>query len=217
MADNEIDLTSDVEGDAGIRLSLSLHDLTRASGSTLWNFQARGVPNSMPRMLLVMSMLALAGSAGAQPEIRKSQLATVSQMVGSARIEIVYRRPVARGRELFGGIVPYGRPWSPSADSAALFTASRDLEVEGLRLAAGRYSVWAIPGRETWTVIFSSAQPVFHLPYPEGRDVLRVRAPARAGDHMETLAFYFPVVDADSAILNLHWGKTVVPLSVRGK
>lgn len=170
----------------------------------------------MFRMLLVSGLLAFAGTAGAQ-QIRPSQLATISQMVGSARIEIVYRRPVARRRELFGGIVPYGRPWSPSADSAALFTTNRDLDVEGSRLAAGTYSVWMIPGRETWTVIFSSAQPVFHLPYPEGRDVLRVRTSARVGDHMETLAFYFPVVDADSAVLNMHWGKAVVPLSVRAR
>lgn len=154
--------------------------------------------------------------AAAQP-IRKSQLATVTQMVGTARIELIYRRPVARGRALFGGIVPYSKPWSPSADSAGLFTTSRDLEIQGARLPAGRYTIWMIPERETWTVIFSGAQPVFHLPYPEGRDTLRVRVPARTADHMETLAFYFPMVEADSATFAMHWGKTVVPISIKVK
>ncbi|MEO7501439.1 MAG: DUF2911 domain-containing protein [Gemmatimonadaceae bacterium] len=148
--------------------------------------------------------------------IRKSQLASVMQMIGDTRIEIIYHRPVARARELYGALVPWGRIWSPSADTAAIFRTTTDLEVGSARLRAGRYSIWAIPDRESWTIIFSSVVPVFHVRYPEGRDVLRVKATPHPGDHMETLAFYFPMVDADSAVLNLHWGKTVVPLSIRG-
>jgi hypothetical protein len=149
--------------------------------------------------------------------IPKSQLATVSQIVGPTRIEIVYRRPVARGRELFGALVPYGRVWSPSADSAAVFTTTTALALAGGRLPAGRYAVWAIPDSATWTVIFSSAVPVFHLRYREDKDVLRVRVAPKSGEHMETLGFYFPMVDADSAVLNLHWGKTVVPMKIRSR
>ena len=149
--------------------------------------------------------------------IRKSQLASVMQMIGEARIEIIYHRPVARGRELYGALVPWGRIWSPSADTAAIFTTTTDLDVGSARLAAGRYSIWAIPDRESWTIIFSSVVPVFHVRYPEGRDVLRLKATPRPGDHMETLGFYFPMVDSDSAVLNLHWGKTVVPLSIHAR
>jgi len=149
--------------------------------------------------------------------IPKSQLATVSQMVGPTRIEIIYRRPVARGRDLFGALVPYGRVWSPSADSAASFTTTTALDVEGSRLPAGRYAVWAIPDSVTWTVIFSSRVPVFHLRYRDDSDVLRVRVASRAGEYMETLGFYFPMVDADSAVLTLHWGKTVVPMKIRSR
>jgi len=160
--------------------------------------------------------VALAGKAGAQTG-RKSQLATVSQLVGEARIEIRYRRPVARGRNLFGDLVPFGRTWSPSADSAGLFSTTTDLEIAGQSLKAGQYTIWMIPERDSWTVIFSSKQPAFHLPYPEGHDVLRVRATPRTGDHVETLAFYFPMVDADSAVLHMHWGKTMVPLAIRAR
>ena len=160
--------------------------------------------------------LVLPACSGAQ-SIRKSQLATVSQMIGNARIEIIYRRPVARGRDLFGSLVPFGRVWSPSADSAAVFTTTRELEIAGGKLPPGRYSLWAIPDRDNWTLIFNSVSPVFHLRYPEGKDVLRVHAKPRAGDHMETLAFYFPIVDEDSAVLDLHWGKTVIPFAIRAK
>jgi len=155
-------------------------------------------------------------SCGAQ-EIRRSQLASVSQMVGQTRIEIIYRRPVARGRELFGALVPYGRVWSPSADTAAIFSATTALDINGSRLPAGRYSMWMLPARDAWTVIFSSAQPVFHLRYSADHDVLRLRVTPHTGDHMETLAFIFPMVDADSAELDLHWGKTVVPVKIHAR
>ncbi|MEO8192703.1 MAG: DUF2911 domain-containing protein [Gemmatimonadales bacterium] len=167
------------------------------------------------RMLSAAALLCgWSSGAGAQPG-RKSQLATVSQLVGQARIEIVYRRPVARGRELFGALVPWGKAWSPSADSAALFSTSTDLTVAGSRLPAGRYALWMVPDRASWSVIFSSAQPAFHLRFPQARDeMLRVKVQPREGDHMETLAFYFPTVDGDSAVLNMHWGKTVVPIPI---
>lgn len=130
------------------------------------------------------------------------------------RIEIVYNRPVARGRALFGALVPWGKVWHPGADTATTIAFSTAVQVNGKPLAAGTYSLWAIPEPELWTVIFSRAQPVWHIPYPEGQDVLRIRVPARQGSHMETLAFYFPVVEGERAVLHLHWGTTVVPLSI---
>ena len=146
---------------------------------------------------------------------RRSQYATVSQLVGDAKIEIVYRRPVARGRALFGSLVPWSKVWTPSADSAALFTSSVDLDVNGSTLRAGTYGIWMIPERETWTIIFTS-RPAFHLTLPTRSDeVLRVTAKSQQGDHMETLGFYFPMADADSATLNMHWGRTVVPINIR--
>ena len=146
---------------------------------------------------------------------RRSQYATVSQLIGDAKIEIIYRRPVARGRELFGSLVPWSKVWTPSADSAALFTSSVDLDVNGSTLRAGTYGIWMIPERETWTIIFT-ARPAFHLTLPTRSDeVLRITAKSQQRDHMETLGFYFPMADADSATLNMHWGRTVVPINIK--
>jgi hypothetical protein len=172
----------------------------------------------MRRISIITTVLLIyaCSPADGQPG-RKSQLASVTQLVGPARIEIRYRRPVARGRQLFGGIVRWDRVWSPSADTAAVFTTTTALEVGRSRLPAGRYSVWMIPNQETWTVIFSSEAPVFHIPYREGHDVLRVRVKPMTAEHMETLGFYFPMVDADSAVLNMHWGKTIVPIPIRAR
>jgi|SoiMethySBSTD1v2_1073268.scaffolds.fasta_scaffold320021_4 DUF2911 family protein len=157
------------------------------------------------------------GASAAVAQNMKSQLGTVSQIIAGTRVEIVYRRPVARGRELFGSLVSWGRVWTPSADTAARFTTTGPLEVNGSDLPAGTYSLWAIPDSTSWAIVFNRVAEVFHLRYPEGRDVLRVKVAPVSGPHVETLMFSFPVVDADSARLELRWGTTVVPLSIRAK
>jgi Protein of unknown function (DUF2911) len=163
---------------------------------------------------LIVLLCACSSDSGAQT--RKSQRATVTQLVGPAKIEILYWRPVARGRELFGALVPWARVWTPSADSAALISTSTDLTIAGSRLPAGTYAIWMIPERDSWSVIFSSAQPVFHLKLPgSGDEILRVKVKPASAEHMETLGFYFPMVDGDSAVLNMHWGRTVVPMTIR--
>ena len=129
----------------------------------------------------------------------------------------MYRRPVARGRDLFGSLIPWGRVWSPSADSATTFSVSAPIEIGDGKLAAGTYSLWAIPEKEEWTLIFSSVAKAHHMMYPSGNDVLRVKAKSHDGDHMESLGFYFPMVDADSAELRIHWGKTIVPVMIHAR
>ena len=157
-----------------------------------------------------------AGCLKAQPG-KKSQLATVSQVVSNAKIDIVYRRPVARGRELFGALVPYGKIWTPSADSAAVFTTSGDIDIAGQRLKKGSYAMWMVPDSSEWAVVFSADAHVFHLKHPSsGDEVLRVKVkPLQSADHMESLGFYFPMVDADSAVLVMQWGKTVVRMPLK--
>lgn len=161
--------------------------------------------------LLAVAVPALACGQGNT----RSQLGTVSQTVSGTRIDVTYRRPVARGRQLFGALVPWGQVWTPSADSAARITVSAAVEVNGAKLAAGTYSLWTIPDSLSWTIIFNAVPEAFHLRYPESRDVLRVHATPTRGDHVETLMFAFPMVDADSARLEIHWGTTVVPLAIR--
>jgi Protein of unknown function (DUF2911) len=143
---------------------------------------------------------------------RASQHGTVSQKIGNTVVTIEYNRPVARGRALFGALVPYGKIWHPGADEASHITLSTDVKVNGQPLAAGTYSLWTEPNPGRWTFIFSRAWPVYHTPYPEGQDALRVEVTPRTGQHMETLAFYFPIVDGKRAELDLHWGIVIVPL-----
>ncbi len=170
--------------------------------------------NLVVTVALAAASLAAAQAASAQV-IRPSQRALVSQDIAAARIEIAYHRPVARGRALFGALGPWGKVWTPSADTAALFSVNAPIRIQGATLPAGTYSVFTIPDSTEWTVIFSKAHPLFHKFYPRDQDALRVKASPREGEYMETLAFYFPMVDADSGTLVLHWGHTVVPLRIK--
>jgi hypothetical protein len=149
-------------------------------------------------------------------KVSKSQAAAVSQRIANTEITLTYSRPVARDRKLFGGIVPYDQVWNPGADQATAIAFTRDVQIDGQRLQAGKYSLWTIPRPERWTVIFSKAANVYHTPYPgEDQDQLRVDVRPEPGAHMETLLFYFPIVEGKDAVLRLHWGEVMVPLSIR--
>lgn len=148
-------------------------------------------------------------------DVKPSQNGSVRQEVANTAIEITYDRPVARGRDLFGGIVPFGEIWNPGANDATAISFSRDVTVNGNPLPAGRYSLWAIPDPNRWTIVFNRQADVYHTPYPgEGDDALRLMASPRRGAHMETLAFYFAAVEKKDAELRLHWGETYVPLRI---
>jgi len=127
-------------------------------------------------LMLACLALAIAPNQSVAQGYPFSQRGTVSQMVAFTNISIEYGRPVARGRALFGALVPWDSVWHPGADSATRIRFSRDVVIEGHPLRAGEYSLWLIPREHApWTVIFSRAAHVFHKPYPgDGRDVLRV-------------------------------------------
>jgi hypothetical protein len=116
-----------------------------------------------------VALLAFAAASAVGQQASRSPYGTLVQMVGATRVELVYRRPVARGRELFGALVPWGRVWTPSADSAARITFAGPVHVNGMPLAAGMYGLWTIPDSTSWTVIFSGAAETHHLRYAQLR------------------------------------------------
>lgn len=169
--------------------------------------------------LVVALSLGVAGAAAQQPAapaIKPSQHGSVTQQVAATTITLDYNRPVARGRDLFGALVPYDRVWCPGADECTTIALSTDVKIEGQDVPAGTYTLWARPGAAKWTLILNRAHPVFHTRYQQvaDQDLLKVDVTPRAGAHMETLAFYFPVVTGRHAELVLHWGTVVVPLGI---
>jgi hypothetical protein len=168
---------------------------------------------SVAALTIAFAVFATYGRGFAQVP-KPSQHGSVTQHVANTTITIDYNRPVARGRALFGALVPWGRVWCPGADNCTTIEISTDINVNGQRLAAGTYSLWTEPQADRWTIIFNRAHPVFHTRYPADQDVLRIQSTPREGSPVETLAFYFPMVDGTRAELVLHWGTVVVPIAI---
>src|SRR5688572_22586832 len=95
-------------------------------------------------LLLFVAALAQQHATHA-PAIKPSQHGTVTQQVAGTHIKVVYNRPVARGRDLFGALVPYDKVWCPGADYCTTIELSTEVTIEGQKLPAGIYSLWAKP------------------------------------------------------------------------
>lgn len=163
-----------------------------------------------------LAMLAIPGIAAAQG-FPASQRQTITQNVALTRIEISYGRPVARGRELWGKLVPWNEIWHPGADSATRVSIDHDITVEGKPLKTGEYSLWLIPrDGKPWTVIFNSAARVFHRPYAgEATEVLRVDVAPEVLSPVESLTIDFPKVLMSDAVMRIQWGTTGVSVNIK--
>ena len=89
------------------------------------------------------------------------------------------------------------------------------MTIAGKEAAAGRYSVWALPGEDEWTILLHDDPDRFHLKKPQP-DECRYRFSVKPHQsyHVEALAFYFTEIGPSGTTLNLHWGETVVALPI---
>ena len=171
-----------------------------------------------PARLILLATIGLVVPASSRAQgYPFSQRSSVVQSVALTDVAVTYGRPAARGRVLFGGLVPWDSVWHPGADSATRITFDHDVLVDDRPLRAGAYSVWLIPReRLPWTFILSRAAHVFHKPYPgPAQDVLRLDVVPDSLSYMDTMAIYFPTVLRDSAVMRIHWGTTGVSVRVK--
>jgi len=146
-----------------------------------------------------------------------SQRGSVAQRVAFTDIAIAYGRPTARGRVLFGALVPWDSIWHPGADVATQITISRDITLDGTPVAKGTYTAWLIP-RATgpWTFILNRQKNIQHTPYPGAAfDALRLEVVPDQATSVETLTYQFPMVLRDDATLRLQWGTTGISMKIK--
>lgn len=141
---------------------------------------------------------------------RLSPNASVSFTLGVTEIIVSYGAPSARGRTVFGDLVPFGQVWRAGANEATTITFSTDVEVEGEPLAAGTYGFFVLPEEEAWTLIFSrDPQQWGAFRYDPAQDALRVRVHPETAPFRETLAFAFDGLTLgsgrDAVDVVLHW------------
>src|SRR6202047_2708968 len=70
-------------------------------------------------------------------------------------VTVDYSSPRAKGRKIFGGLVPYGQVWRAGANEATTFVTTGDINVGGKTVPAGKYTMFAIPGEDKWTLVIS--------------------------------------------------------------
>jgi hypothetical protein len=160
--------------------------------------------------LLVFAILCTT-MAFAQSKPVASPRDSVSGTINGAKISINYGSPSVKGRKVFGELEAYGKVWRAGANEATVFTTSKDIMVEGKKLAAGTYGFFAIPTATTWTIIFNKvAKQWGAYKYDESQDALRVTVKPKASAMNERLVYKI-----NSKGFSLNWDKLSVPVSVK--
>jgi tetratricopeptide (TPR) repeat protein len=168
-------------------------------------------------LLLTASFMPLVSGAEEKFEFPDaSQHATISQRVGLTDVSIEYSRPNIRGREIFGGLVPYGKVWRTGANSPTKIKFSDAVKIEGQDLAAGEYALYTIPNENQWTVILSKNLKLWGAyGYKPDADALRVTVKSSAlVDPVESFTIAFDNLKDDGATIVLKWDKTRVPVEL---
>lgn len=147
---------------------------------------------------------------------RPSPLAKVSQMVGLTEVAIEYSSPQAKGRKVYGGVVPLDKLWRTGANAATKLTFSKDVTVDGKPVAAGSYALFTIPGKDTWTVILNKNPNQGGTgQYKQDLDLLRLTVKPEAVPHRERLTFLFADTTENSTRIDLEWERLRVSIPVK--
>ena len=143
-----------------------------------------------------------------------SPLCSFTQKVGLTDIEIAYSRPGAKGRKVFGEVVPFDKVWRTGANQSTKIGFNHEVKINGHTVPPGKYALLTIPGKEEWTVMLSKGiEPM--AKYDEKNDQLRIKVkPTSLSSAVETFTIELRDFKDTSAALVLEWEKTQVALKV---
>jgi tetratricopeptide (TPR) repeat protein len=141
---------------------------------------------------------------------------TLKQELGLGSVELSYARPNARGRKVFGDLVPYGSVWRTGANAATTLTFSDEVTIGGTKVPAGKYGLLSIPTPNEWTLILTKQTDVTSpAAYKPESDIVRVKATTmQIPMPMETFTMQFANVRSNSAELHIMWENTAVSLPI---
>lgn len=159
---------------------------------------------------LIAGILPAAAQERGDDADRKSKNGETTATIDDVEVRITYGRPQVRERTVWGELVPYDAVWRTGANEATTITFSSDVLIEGEPLAAGTYSLFTIPSKKAWAVIFNEVADQWGaFDYDESQDALRVQVEPTTGDHVEELTFS---VEGNTVVLA--WEKVRVPFRV---
>jgi hypothetical protein len=134
--------------------------------------------------LFLMLMMALTGAvAVAQPKVRVSPHEVSTARFETGHISVYYGRPYRKDpktgeqRQVWGGVVPFGKVWRTGANEATLLVTHTDITLaDNTRLPAGAYSLYSIPAEDgSLTLIVNKQVGQWGTRYDETQDVVRLK------------------------------------------
>lgn len=175
----------------------------------------------MKQLFLLTSFLCLFSVAYAQVKTpAASPTCKISQDFGLSKVDVEYSRPSAKGRKVFGDLVPYGSVWRTGANATTKLTFADDVKISGTAVPKGTYALLTIPGEKEWSVILYKNLNISGA--SAGKDFkddevqVRVTVPALTlRDFVESLTINFNNLRNSSADLELCWEytKIVIPIT----
>jgi hypothetical protein len=151
---------------------------------------------------------------------KASPEATVEYKKDGKELSVFYCRPSKKDREIFGGLVPFGKVWRTGANEATTFSTNKDLQIDGKTLAAGKYTLWTIPDKNEWTIIWNKKQYGWGVDFNSvptreaDQDALQVKVPVETVSSPTEL-FTIAFEEGDSLNLVLAWDKTKVSVPLK--
>lgn len=151
-------------------------------------------------------------------EERASPLASTTFNVGDGAVRVCYGRPAARERVVFGALIPYRQLWRTGANEPTRIYTNRTIDVAGVRLVPGRYSLYSIPDTNEWRVFITESVTHWGNDLRSGtrdKDVgVGIVPTDTTADYVETFTISGESA-GDSALIVLEWERTRVAVGVR--
>ena len=146
---------------------------------------------------------------------QSSPKSTVTQTVGLTEVEVNYSRPSAKGRAVFGNLVPFGKLWRTAANENTIVSFSDDVIIDGKTLKKGKYALYTVPKIESWEVIFYSTTDNWGTPqeFNEANVALRTVVKEEAlSKPVETFTIGVSSLDPNYAYLEIYWENSYVAI-----
>lgn len=141
---------------------------------------------------------------------------TIKQDFGLGTVELSYSRPNAKGRKIYGDLVPFGNVWRTGANQATTLTFSDEVMIGDKKIPAGKYGLLSIPDKDKWILIISKQTNVTSpSAYKQEEDMVRVEAkPMKMDNKAETFTMQFADIKNTSCALHIMWDNTAVALPI---
>lgn len=170
----------------------------------------------MKKILIALAIILAPFATEAQIKTpQASPKGYIKQTVGLTDVEVTYSRPGARGRAVFGNLVPFGKLWRTGANENTIINFGDDVVIDGKTLKKGKYSIYTIPKIESWEVIFYLSTDNWGLPenWNEAYVVLRTTVKEDAlPTPVETFTIGINGLDQNFAYLEMAWENSHVAL-----